>query len=57
MLLVCVIVNAVLGSSTICCECDAVIKLTVSAGESKLLQLPKDSITLSAFAIPNAGQG
>ena len=32
-------------------------KLTVSAGESKVLQLPENSVTLSAFVLPVAAEG
>ncbi|XP_076437879.1 dyslexia-associated protein KIAA0319-like protein [Babylonia areolata] len=35
-------------------ETPKVTKLTVSAGENKVLQLPENSITLSAYVFPNA---
>ena len=35
----------------------SVTKLTVSAGESKVLQLPEKSVTLSAFVLPKAEEG
>ena len=35
----------------------SVTKLTVSAGESKVLQLPEKSVTLSAFVLPKAEDG
>ncbi|XP_025091552.1 dyslexia-associated protein KIAA0319-like protein [Pomacea canaliculata] len=45
------------GKTTAKSETPAVTKLTVSAGENKVLQLPENSLTLSAFVLPKAQTG